>query len=191
MNSNNTSVSRLVSIIVPAYNAESKIEQLLTSLTVQLYPHYEIIVVNDASTDNTEQVARDFLSRHNSNFFIINHEKNRGVSAARNTGIKAARGEYVCFADADDIVDGNFLSLLCDKAEKENRDALLLPCFSCHNLRHTFATRYCENENNIKVIQEILGHKDIATTMDVYAEATKDTKIKSFKELEGKIGYID
>lgn len=74
-----------------------------------------------------------------------------------------------------------------DKAETENREALLLPCLSCHNLRHTFATRYCENENNIKVIQEILGHKDIATTMDVYAEATKDSKITSFKELEGKI----
>ena len=74
-----------------------------------------------------------------------------------------------------------------EKADAENREPLLLPDFSCHNLRHTFATRYCENENNIKVIQEILGHKDIATTMDVYMEATKDAKKKSFTDLEGKI----
>ena len=74
-----------------------------------------------------------------------------------------------------------------EKADAENREPLLLPNFSCHNLRHTFATRYCENESNIKVIQEILGHKDIATTMDVYMEATKDAKKKSFTDLEGKI----
>ena len=74
-----------------------------------------------------------------------------------------------------------------EKADAENREPLLLPNFSCHNLRHTFATRYCENESNIKVIQEILGHKDIATTMDVYMDATKDAKKKSFTDLEGKI----
>ena len=74
-----------------------------------------------------------------------------------------------------------------NKADKEKRKPVLLPPFSCHNLRHTFATRYCENETNLKVIQEILGHKDIATTMDVYAEATKDAKVKSFAGLEGKI----
>lgn len=72
-------------------------------------------------------------------------------------------------------------------AEKEGREAVLLPSFSCHNLRHTFCTRYCENETNLKVIQEIMGHKDIATTMEVYAEATKDAKVKSFENLEGKI----
>ena len=72
-------------------------------------------------------------------------------------------------------------------AEKKKREPIIIPNFSCHNLRHTFATRYCENESNIKLIQEILGHKDIATTMDVYAEATKDAKKKSFTDLDGKI----
>lgn len=74
-----------------------------------------------------------------------------------------------------------------ERAEQENREPILLPPFSCHNLRHTFATRYCENETNLKVIQEILGHKDIATTMDIYAEATKDAKVKSFENLQDKI----
>lgn len=74
-----------------------------------------------------------------------------------------------------------------ETADKEEREAVLLPPFTCHNLRHTFCTRYCENETNLKVIQEIMGHKDIATTMEVYAEATKDAKVKSFENLEGKI----
>lgn len=78
-----------------------------------------------------------------------------------------------------------------ENAEKEKREPILLPPFSCHNLRHTFATRYCENETNLKVIQEIPGHRDIATTMDVYAEATKDAKVHSFENLAGKIRIGD
>lgn len=72
-------------------------------------------------------------------------------------------------------------------AKQENRAAELLPHFSVHNLRHTFCTRFCENETNIKIIQEIMGHSDITTTMDIYNEATKEKKKESFEALEGKI----
>ena len=72
-------------------------------------------------------------------------------------------------------------------AARQNREPLLLPHFSVHNLRHTFCTRMCENESNIKVIQEIMGHSDISTTMDVYNEATRDKKKESFASLEGKM----
>lgn len=74
-----------------------------------------------------------------------------------------------------------------ERALKEDREGVYLPNFSCHNLRHTFATRFCENETNLKVIQSILGHKDIQTTMDVYAEATKDKLQEAFENLDGKI----
>lgn len=72
-------------------------------------------------------------------------------------------------------------------AELENRKAVVIPHFSVHNLRHTFCTRFCENETNIKVIQEIMGHSDISTTMNVYAEATDSKKKECFNSLEGKI----
>ncbi len=72
-------------------------------------------------------------------------------------------------------------------AKRERRKPELLPHFSCHNLRHTFCTRFCENETNLKVIQEIMGHADITTTMDIYNEATKEKKMESFTGLEGKI----
>lgn len=74
-----------------------------------------------------------------------------------------------------------------EDARSEGRAPELLPHFSCHNLRHTFCTRFCENETNLKVIQEIMGHADITTTMDVYNEATKDKKMEAFAGLEGKI----
>lgn len=72
-------------------------------------------------------------------------------------------------------------------AKKEKRTPLLLPHFSVHNLRHTFCTRFCENETNLKIIQEIMGHADISTTMDIYNEATREKKKESFVNLEGKV----
>ena len=68
---------------------------------------------------------------------------------------------------------------------KAKKKILTLPHFSVHNLRHTFCTRMCENESNIKIIQEIMGHADITTTMDIYNEATMDKKRESFSNLEG------
>ena len=74
-----------------------------------------------------------------------------------------------------------------ENAKKEKRKPILLPHFSVHILRHTFCTRFCENETNIKVIQEIMGHSDISTTMNIYAEATENKKQEAFKNLIGKI----
>ena len=73
------------------------------------------------------------------------------------------------------------------QADRDGRDPVLIRHFSAHNLRHTFCTRYCEVEKNIKAIQEIMGHADIETTMNIYAEATKEVKKQSFANLEGKI----
>ena len=73
------------------------------------------------------------------------------------------------------------------EANEEKREAVLLPHISAHILRHTFATRFCENETNLKAIQEIMGHSDITTTMDIYAMATEEVKQEVFKNLEGKI----
>lgn len=68
-------------------------------------------------------------------------------------------------------------------AKKENRKELLLPHFSCHILRHTFCTRICENETDLKLIQEIMGHADISTTMDIYNESNTERKKASFERL--------
>lgn len=72
-------------------------------------------------------------------------------------------------------------------ATNEGREPILLPDFSLHNLRHTFCTRLCENENNIKVIQEIMGHADSQTTLDIYAEVTREAKDKFFTNIASKI----
>lgn len=70
------------------------------------------------------------------------------------------------------------------KAKRAGRRPVLLPHFSCHHIRHTFCTRFCENETNLKVIQSIMGHANIETTMDVYAEATECKKQEAIRALE-------
>lgn len=69
------------------------------------------------------------------------------------------------------------------KAQEEKREPIIIPHFSCHVFRHTFCTRFCENETNIKVIQEIMGHANISITMDIYAKATEEKKKQSLDEL--------
>lgn len=73
------------------------------------------------------------------------------------------------------------------RAAVDRREPLQIRPFSVHNLRHTFCTRFCENETNLKVIQEIMGHANITMTMNVYAEATAAKKAESFSSLQGKI----
>lgn len=75
-------------------------------------------------------------------------------------------------------------------AAKEKRDPLMIPDFSCHHLRHTFATRLCEAETNLKVVQSVMGHRSIETTMDIYAEATDKKKQESFQDLASKLDNI-
>lgn len=73
------------------------------------------------------------------------------------------------------------------RADYEEREPLILPDFSAHNLRHTFCTRLCENDVNIKVIQTVMGHSDITTTMNIYADCHKEKKKEALDSLKGKL----
>ena len=113
---------KLVSVIVPTYNGEKFIAQTLESIINQDYENLEIIFVNDASTDNTLNIAEKILKNSKRKFKIINHEKNSGVSTARNTGLDASGGEYVCFCDGDDMLKKNFISALMNEILKDESD---------------------------------------------------------------------
>ena len=71
-----------------------------------------------------------------------------------------------------------------ENAEKENRQPVIIPHFTCHTARHTFCTRLCENDTNIKVIQSVMGHRDIKTTLDVYAEISEKKKQEALLQLD-------
>lgn len=69
------------------------------------------------------------------------------------------------------------------EAKKHKREPIMLPRFSCHIFRHTFASRFCENETNVKVIQEVMGHADVSTTMNIYAEANPEVTREALENL--------
>jgi UDP-glucose:(glucosyl)LPS beta-1,3-glucosyltransferase len=108
----------LVSVVIPAYNAEKTIASSLKSIIAQDYPNIEVIVVNDASTDATEQAARSVIEGCGRPFRIITHKANRGVAAARNTGIDAMQGEFLWYMDADDMAEQNLVTALYSLIQK-------------------------------------------------------------------------
>ena len=76
------------------------------------------------------------------------------------------------------------------KAARDRREPILIPHFSAHHIRHTFATRLCEHESNLKVIQSIMGHADIATTMNIYAEATKNRNVQTAEVINNSDSFF-
>ncbi|NWA60968.1 glycosyltransferase family 2 protein [Pantoea sp. B9002] len=105
----------LFSLIIPVYNSQKTIKRTLLSVLKQTFSSYEVIVVNDGSSDSTANILQEFSAY--SQVTVI-HQINAGVSAARNSGMQQASGEYVLFLDADDWVDDNFLMIF-----KQNLDA--------------------------------------------------------------------
>ncbi len=92
----------LVSIIIPVYNGEKYLVEAIESVINQTYQNWELIIVNDASTDSSKKIASGYLKR-DKRIKLINHKKNKYRSGALNTGIKASNGKYISFLDADDI----------------------------------------------------------------------------------------
>ena len=102
----------MISIIIPVYNTAQYLDQCLESVLVQSYTDWECIVVDDGSTDNSGEIC-DKWGKRDSRFVIL-HQKNQGVSAARNKGLERCKGEYICFIDSDDWVEPTYLSHLYD-----------------------------------------------------------------------------
>lgn len=112
-----------ISVIVPVYNGEKYIRECLDSIFSQTFTDFEIIIVDDGSTDNTFDILTELSVKCN-NLSIIRQE-NKGVSCARNTGIKHAKGKYLCFIDSDDYIKNNFLEELTEVVREKNVDWVL------------------------------------------------------------------
>ena len=110
----------LISVVIPAYNAEQFLDETLESVLSQTYENWECIIVNDGSTDNTESVAKKWCEKDAR--FRYFYKENSGASDTRNLGIKEARGEYIAFLDADDLYMPNFLEICLENLVEKDVD---------------------------------------------------------------------
>ena len=101
------SIQPLVSVVIPAFNAEAFLNKCLTSVCRQSYTNLEIILINDGSTDNTEKICNEWKT--DDRRIIYTAQENCGQGLARNRGISLAKGEYLTFIDADDWVASDYI----------------------------------------------------------------------------------
>ena len=153
-----------VSIIVPIYNMEKYLRRCLNSIVSQTLVQFEIIAVNDGSTDSSLEILTD-LAANDIRISVVNI-KNSGVSSARNTGIQMARGEYIGFVDPDDWVDKRMYEEMFDTAKKDNADIVM-----CSYIR--------EFENHSKVKDFNLPEK--------VCYSNEDVKIKMMRRMVGPL----
>lgn len=147
----------LVSIVVPVYNAEKFIDETISTVLDQTYTNFELILVNDCSTDNSKKLIKKYLK--DSRIKLINNKTNSKAAISRNNGIKEAKGRYICFLDADDKWDKN-------KLEKQIKFMKEKDC------AFSFTSYEFADENCIPN-----GKKVIVPETITYNEALKNTTI--------------
>ncbi len=120
----------MISIIIPVYNQADKITATLKSIELQTFRDYEVVVVNDGSTDGVDRVFGEFAknSKDKNNYYFINQE-NKGAPAARNRGVKEAKGDYLFFCDADAVLASDALLYLFQALEKNTQVAYAYSSF--------------------------------------------------------------
>lgn len=113
---------KILSIIIPVYNAEKYVENLLQNFLKQNLEKVEIILVDDGSKDNSLKICNKYADKSES--IVVTHQNNQGASAARNTGIGLAKGKYIAFVDSDDSIAEDYVENVCSICEKQQADLI-------------------------------------------------------------------
>ncbi|MCD7925794.1 MAG: glycosyltransferase [Bacteroides sp.] len=116
---------QVVSIIIPVYNASQTLYECINSLHKQTYRPLELLFIDDCSTDHSQEVIQNISGQHSLeelSIKILHHEFNKGVAAARNTGLDNATGDYIYYVDADDKIDNDTIECLVKEAQEKDAD---------------------------------------------------------------------
>ncbi len=151
-------MNKLVSVIIPLYNGEALIQKCLSSLLKQTLSHFEIIIIDDGSTDNSIQEINKFKDSR----IKIYHQEHCGVSSARNLGIKYAKGYYLTFVDADDYLENNYLENLIKYQTKSNADLIICGYYmeiKKHIQVFSYSNQIIANEDLPKYLIDLYNHR--------------------------------
>lgn len=143
----------LLSIIIPVYNVESYLEECLVSVVNQNFSDFEIILVNDGSTDNSFEICASYRKKYD--IIKLISQSNKGLAAARNTGISISKGEYITFLDSDDYLDVNYCAVMYGIISKHNVDMVI-----CQRADFDDITK----QTDIKIFKDEFSNRVINTT---------------------------
>lgn len=135
-----------VSLIVTVYNLENYIEKCIKSIMTQTFSEYEVLLVDDGSTDNSREIIESLI-KSDSRFVYI-YKDNGGVASARNLGLEKANGEYICFIDGDDYLESNYLLELYNGVSSKNVS------FSICGIKRKYATHETYNEITDSIVKQ-------------------------------------
>lgn len=176
-----------VSVIVPVYNTEKYLKKSIDSLLKQNFEDYEIIVINDLSPDNAEEIIKSYNDKK---IVYIKNKTNKGIGYNRNLGIKKAKGEYVCFIDSDDYVKEDFISKMYNYSKENNLDLCVCDYVNVdedgNKLKEFNLSDFCitNYEENNKILCEI----NLAPWNKLYK---KDMLVKNKIEFSETLKYED
>lgn len=175
-----------ISIIVPIYNVENFIHECIDSIIGQTFKEFELILVNDGSTDRSGEICDEY-SKKDIRIRVV-HKENGGQSSARNTGISLVQGDYIGFIDSDDWVQQNMYQVLYEKAIETDADIIACNIVEYH--KDSTKRLYC-NDPSDRLFERDAALKEIYLNERLtFSPCNKLYKRKLFKELRFKEGSI-
>lgn len=139
-----------ISVIVPVYNVEYYLDKCINSILNQSFRDFELILVNDGSTDGSLNICKKYVDK-DERVKIIS-QSNKGLSAARNTGLKNADGYYICFVDSDDFVEKDYLKYLLNNIEKYNSDISMCEYYLTDDKGKKYSVEKFNEPQNVSVL---------------------------------------
>lgn len=172
----------LISVVIPTYNSAKFLTKAVSSVIDQTYKNFEIIIVDDCSNDDTEEVIKAFgLNKHNIKY--LKHAENKGTSAAKNTGIIVAKGEFLAFLDADDVWSHQKLEYQYRKYQENPELSVIFTGYTLVDLNKRIKREYLP--------QQFHNHKDFVKKLLLRNIVTPTSSVLAKKECFEKVGLFD
>lgn len=173
--------NELITVIIPTYNREKTIIRSIESVLKQTYKNFEIIIVDDNSTDNTAEKIKNYINKY-SNIKYIKHSINKGGSAARNTGANMAKGKYLAFLDSDDEWLERKLEKQVIEFEKNDKVALVYTSFRVLDEKSGNIIRIHKNTKYDDILIKLLYRNVIGTTSSILVKKECFDEVNGFNE---------
>lgn len=182
-------INPLVSIIVPCYNQAQYLDEALQSVLDQTYENWECIMVNDGSSDNTEEIAQKWVVKDSR--FLYFYKENGGLSSARNLGIEVAKGDYIQFLDSDDVLDSKKMELSLNEIALNSSDENII----ISNFRmfvdniDMSSNSYCDLNSELFTFKKVLFDWDLVFNIPIHCGLFESSFFLDFRfpeELKAK-----